>query len=158
MSGQSTELRQQTQADVTALAVRLGDVLRPGMSVLLSGPVGAGKSHLARSLIRSILSEPEDVPSPTFTIVQTYETDKGDLWHVDLYRLSSLSEIEELGLTEALDHDICIIEWPDRLGPFHPKHALEIGLQQAARDDTRDITLSSTDPAWQKAIGDLICD
>ncbi len=140
------------------MAVRLGDVLQPGMSVLLSGPVGAGKSHLARSLIRSILSEPEDIPSPTFTIVQTYETRKGDLWHVDLYRLSSLSEIEELGLTEALDNDICIIEWPDRLGPFHPKHALEIVLQQADEDDTRDITLSSTDPAWQKAIGDLICD
>ncbi len=78
--------------------------------MLLDGPVGAGKTTLARAAILSILPEPEDVPSPTFTLVQTYDTTRGPLWHCDLYRLSSVLEIEELGLEEAFETAITLIE------------------------------------------------
>lgn len=95
--------------------------LLPGDVVLLEGAVGAGKTHLARALIHAVLLQDEDVPSPTFTLVQTYDTRNGTLWHSDLYRLSSTFEIEELGLIDAFADAICLIEWPDRLGELTPK-------------------------------------
>ena len=94
-------------ADATArLAERLGALLHPGDCLLLDGPIGAGKTHFARALIQSLMDVPEDVPSPTFTLVQTYDTGAGELWHADLYRLSSPDEIEELGLTHEVDGEI----------------------------------------------------
>ena len=74
--------------DTTRRAVQLGKALEPGDTILLSGGVGAGKTHFARSMIQSLLKAPEDVPSPTFTLVQSYDTTKGPLWHADLYRLT----------------------------------------------------------------------
>lgn len=109
------------------LGAQLGAVLRSGDVLLLTGDVGAGKTHLARALITSLLVQPEDVPSPTFTLVQTYDTATGELWHADLYRLSDVSEVEELGLTDAFETAICLIEWPDRLGST-PQDALTITL------------------------------
>ena len=98
-------------ADHTAgLARTLGRVLVPGDTILLTGDVGAGKTHFARALILSLLTHPEDVPSPTFTLVQTYESTRGTIWHADLYRLTSSFEIEELGLT-ALDVYGPITHW-----------------------------------------------
>jgi tRNA threonylcarbamoyladenosine biosynthesis protein TsaE len=98
-----------------------GDVL------LLQGPIGAGKSHLARALIRARLGRMEDVPSPTFTLVQTYQADV-EIWHADLYRLSHPDEVLELGLDEAFSTAICLIEWPDRLGSLAPETALRLEL------------------------------
>ncbi|WP_299684629.1 tRNA (adenosine(37)-N6)-threonylcarbamoyltransferase complex ATPase subunit type 1 TsaE [uncultured Tateyamaria sp.] len=129
-------------ADATAaLGVAFGHILRPGDTLLLDGPVGAGKTHFARALIQSILSEPEDVPSPTFTLVQVYDTTRGTLWHTDLYRLSDSSEIEELGLTEAFETAICLVEWPDRLGT-PPAQALLLRFADAG--DGRKVTME-----WQ---------
>ena len=112
-----------TESLARALAPRLG----PGDALLLSGPVGAGKSAFARALIRARLGDPgAEVPSPTFTLVQTYAD--GALWHADLYRLSHPSEVAELGLLAALDEALCLVEWPDRLGPFAPATALRLEL------------------------------
>ncbi|QXT40166.1 tRNA (adenosine(37)-N6)-threonylcarbamoyltransferase complex ATPase subunit type 1 TsaE [Gymnodinialimonas ceratoperidinii] len=119
-----------------ALAARLAAVLRAGDALLLSGGLGAGKTHLARALIRAAMGNPEEpVPSPTFTLVQTYETGDTALWHADLYRLGDPSEVDELGLTEALDEAICLIEWPDRLAPDWPENAVLLHLTR--RDDER---------------------
>ena len=119
-------------ADATArCAIALGQTLRSGDVVLLSGSVGAGKTHFARALIQSLLVVPEDVPSPTFTLVQTYDTRSGAVWHADLYRITTDTEIDELGLTEAFEDAICLIEWPDRLGSLHPNDALCIDIAQA---------------------------
>lgn len=115
---------------------------------MLAGPVGAGKTHFARSLIKSLLEVPEDVPSPTFTLVQEYETTRGPLWHADLYRLSGPGEIEELGLRDAFDTAICLIEWPDRLGPDAPQDALWITLKPEPREDARVAELRSTSNHW----------
>ena len=108
------------------LARRIGAALRPGATLLLDGGVGAGKTHFARALIQSLLLSPEDVPSPTFTLVQTYDGTSGEIWHADLYRLSSPDEVVELGLEEAFETAICLIEWPDRLGELAPPYALTL--------------------------------
>ncbi|NNE52051.1 MAG: tRNA (adenosine(37)-N6)-threonylcarbamoyltransferase complex ATPase subunit type 1 TsaE [Sulfitobacter sp.] len=140
-------------ADETARhAALLGTNLRDGDTLLLSGEVGAGKTHFARSLIQSLMAQPEDVPSPTFTLVQTYETKVGEVWHADLYRLTSTLEIEELGLTEAFDSAICLVEWPDRLGPLAPDDALELIFEEGETEDQRRITLNWTAPKWHKKL------
>ncbi len=116
--------------DATArFAGRLAAHLVPGDVLLLDGPVGAGKSFFARALIRARLGSPhEEVPSPTFTLVQTYPHASGDIWHADLYRLTHPDEAAELGLEEAFEDAICLIEWPDRLGGLAPKEALRLTL------------------------------
>lgn len=133
--------------DETAdLARRIGLGLRPGHVLLLDGPVGAGKTHFARSLIQSLLSVPEDVPSPTFTLVQTYDTTRGEIWHSDLYRLSSPDEVIELGLEEAFETAIVLVEWPDRLGDLAPGDALHLTFVPDT-EDSRRITAHGPD-AW----------
>ncbi len=112
----------------TRLGGMLAGLVRSGDTVLLHGPVGAGKTHVARALIQSLLGRGEQVPSPTFTLVQTYETPKGEVWHADLYRLSHRDELTELGLEDALGRAICLVEWPERLGPLAPADALHLRL------------------------------
>lgn len=113
-------------ADATA---RLGQWfaarLRAGDCLLLEGSIGAGKSHFARALIQARLGRADDVPSPTFTLVQTYQADV-EIWHADLYRLTHPDEVLELGLEAAFDSAICLIEWPDRLGSYTPAEALRL--------------------------------
>jgi tRNA threonylcarbamoyladenosine biosynthesis protein TsaE len=99
--------------------------LRAGDCLLLEGQIGAGKSHFARAFIQARLGRAEDVPSPTFTLVQSYQADV-EIWHADLYRLSHPDEVLELGLDEAFDSAICLIEWPDRLGSLLPKGAMRL--------------------------------
>jgi tRNA threonylcarbamoyladenosine biosynthesis protein TsaE len=120
-----------TEAETEALGMRLAALARPGDCILLDGPVGAGKSHLARAFIRARLGFDEDVPSPSFTLVQVYEADGVDIWHVDLYRLSHPDEVWELGLDDAFSRAICLIEWPDRLGGHQPPGALRLRLDPA---------------------------
>ena len=118
-------------ADSTdALGRALAARLEAGDTVLLSGDLGAGKSHLARAIIQSRMARHgavEDVPSPTYTLVQTYRIGGIDLVHADLYRLGDPSELVELGLDEAMGAAICLIEWPDRLDRA-PEDALRIAL------------------------------
>jgi tRNA threonylcarbamoyladenosine biosynthesis protein TsaE len=122
--------------------------LQPGDVVLLAGEVGAGKTHFARALIKSLLRTSEDVPSPTFTLVQTYDSRLGDIWHADLYRLSDIQEIEELGLIDAFETAICLIEWPDRLGALAPQHALSLTLADGPEPDARLLSAQWHDPKW----------
>lgn len=132
-----------------AFAQRIATTLKPGDCLLLDGPIGAGKTHFARNLIQSLQAEPEDVPSPTFTLVQVYETAAGEIWHADLYRLGSTDELEDLGLSEAFETAICLIEWPDRLGPAAPATALTLLFEpDAGNENMRRITLTSPDPRW----------
>ncbi|MGC1505505.1 MAG: tRNA (adenosine(37)-N6)-threonylcarbamoyltransferase complex ATPase subunit type 1 TsaE [Sulfitobacter sp.] len=138
-----------TSAEQTAgFAALLAPVLSAGDVILLQGHVGAGKTHFARALIQSVLGMAEDVPSPTFTLVQTYPAHDCDIWHADLYRLTSVQEVEELGLVDAFENDICLVEWPDRLGPLAPEHALTLTIEAGPSDDARVITANWTDAKW----------
>lgn len=114
-----------------ALGVRLAALARPGDAILLEGPIGAGKSCLARAFIRARLGREEEVPSPTFTLVQVYEAEAGEIWHADLYRLTHPDEVWELGLDDAFQTAICLVEWPDRLGAHVPPDALLVRLETA---------------------------
>ena len=127
-------------ADATA---RLGQWfaarLQAGDCLLLEGQIGAGKSHFARAFIQARLGRAEDVPSPTFTLVQSYQADV-EIWHADLYRLSHPDEVLELGLDEAFDSAVCLIEWPDRLGSLLPKGAMR--LRFALEGEGRRVAIS----------------
>ncbi|MFC3119104.1 tRNA (adenosine(37)-N6)-threonylcarbamoyltransferase complex ATPase subunit type 1 TsaE [Jhaorihella thermophila] len=152
----TAEISARTPEDTARLAERLGRRLRPGDVLLLEGPIGAGKTHFARCLIQSLMDTPEDVPSPTFTLVQTYDTAAGEIWHADLYRLTSLDEIEELGLAEAFESAICLIEWPDRLGPLSPPGALTVRFESDPDDElARRIAFGWTDPRWKAVVEKL---
>jgi tRNA threonylcarbamoyladenosine biosynthesis protein TsaE len=111
-----------------SLAARVAPLLKIGDCILLDGSIGAGKTCFARALIRARLNRQEDVPSPTFTLVQTYEDHLGDIWHCDLYRLTHPDEAVELGLLDAFETAICLIEWPDRLGTDQPKDAARLSF------------------------------
>ncbi|TNE59485.1 MAG: tRNA (adenosine(37)-N6)-threonylcarbamoyltransferase complex ATPase subunit type 1 TsaE [Alphaproteobacteria bacterium] len=117
------------------LGARLAACLEPGDVLCLKGDLGAGKTALARGLLRALSGQSSlVVPSPTFTLVQTYELDPCPVWHFDLYRLEDPDEIWELGFEEALG-DICLIEWPERAEGLIPEEAatLEIRYDDGAR-------------------------
>jgi tRNA threonylcarbamoyladenosine biosynthesis protein TsaE len=140
-------------ADTARLGCWLAGLLAPGDTVLLSGPVGAGKTHLARALIRATTGREQDVPSPSFTLVQTYDAPAkaqgAEIWHADLYRLSQPDEVIELGLDEAFGRAICLVEWPDRLGALTPPGALHLALSH--RGEGRQADLSGG-PDWGRRL------
>jgi tRNA threonylcarbamoyl adenosine modification protein YjeE len=111
------------------LGLALADVLRPGDVLALTGDLGAGKTALCRAMIRAAIGDPaEEVPSPTFTLVQVYETPGWAIWHYDLYRLEDPDEAYELDIEDAFEEGIALIEWPDRLGGLLPRRALRLNL------------------------------
>lgn len=112
----------------TRLGAAVAAALKPGEAVCLTGPLGAGKSTLARGLVRALTRPDEDVPSPTFTLVQFYDGRHFPLAHFDLYRLERAEEAFEMGLDEALDEGAAVIEWPERLGGRLPGDRLDIDI------------------------------
>lgn len=122
------DLRLEDEAATARLGTALAEVLGMGDAICLTGPLGAGKSTLARALIRARTTPDEDVPSPTFTLVQFYEGADLSIAHFDLYRLTSPDEAFEIGLDEALEDGAVIIEWPQRLEGRLPPHRLDIEL------------------------------
>ena len=141
----STPLRRDIHlADEVAtatLAARLAARALRGDLIALDGDLGAGKTAFARAFIHARQHAagvpPDEVPSPTFTLVQVYEVAPAAIWHFDLYRLSSPDEVYELGLDEALSAGIALVEWPDRLGPLLPAERLDLSLRQGCGDDAR---------------------
>jgi len=120
-----------------ALAGRIAGLLQPGDAVLLEGPLGAGKSAFARALLRALLANPAlEVPSPSYTLVQTYDAPIGPVHHFDLWRLDGPAAVAELGWDDAQD-GVVLVEWPDRLGGLRPDHALTVTLSLADGDARR---------------------
>jgi tRNA threonylcarbamoyladenosine biosynthesis protein TsaE len=121
-----------TLPDLTAterFAAGMAAAMRPGDAILLAGPLGAGKTTFARALLRAATDDPAlDVPSPSFTLVQTYDTRHGKVHHFDLWRLTGPSGLAELGWDDARD-DIVLVEWPDRLGALTPPGALSLAFE-----------------------------
>ena len=141
------EFRLDQESDTQALGAAVARALAPHEAVCLSGPLGAGKSTLARGLIRALAGEHEEAPSPTFTLVQTYETPAFPVAHFDLYRLIELRELDELGLDEALDDGAAVIEWAEKLGHRLPPDRLDIDL---AIDGERRRARLTPHGAWEE--------
>lgn len=144
------------------VARRLAARVRRGDVIGLSGPLGSGKTVFARAFIRALTGPAEEVPSPTFTLVQRYESAgaaAGAVFHFDLYRLESADEIWELGIEEALTDGVVLIEWPERLGALRPADFLEIVLAPVADgpETARDIRISGHG-AWRGRIASLDLD
>ena len=135
-----------TEDDLTALARRFGAIAQPGTTFLLNGDLGTGKSTFARAMIRALAPAEQDIPSPTFTLVQVYDAAGFEVWHSDLYRLSSVDEILELGLVDALADAVCIVEWPDALGEFAPRDAIRIELAHVPDESLRALSITAPFP------------
>jgi tRNA threonylcarbamoyladenosine biosynthesis protein TsaE len=128
-------------AATEALGARLASVVRQGDCVLLEGPLGAGKTALARAFLRAAADDPAmEVPSPSFTLVQIYDTRIGAVFHYDLWRLDGPAALAELDWEDALD-GIVLVEWPDRLGSLRPEAALTITLR-LGEGEAREATLT----------------
>lgn len=131
-------------AATEALASQLASVARPGDCILLHGPLGAGKTALARAFLRTAAGNPTmEVPSPSFTLVQIYDTRIGPVFHYDLWRLDGPGSMSELGWDDAQD-GITLVEWPDRLGPLRPSAPLTITLR-LGDGESREATLVGWD-------------
>ncbi len=140
--GEGLQFQSLDERDLERLAGRLAPRLRSGDFLALHGDLGAGKTAFARYLIRALTENPdEEVPSPTFTLVQLYETARFPVHHFDFYRLSSPEETGELGLDDACASGLVIAEWPERLGPRLPADRLEIRLEDTGEADRRRVTL-----------------
>lgn len=110
--------------------------------ILLSGGLGMGKSVFSRAVIRALVGDDElDVPSPTFTLVQTYNSPKANIYHFDLYRLKSPDELYEIGWEDALGQGVMLIEWPEKLGYLTPKNTIKINITAGDIPTSRVITV-----------------
>ena len=141
------------------LASRLSRVAHPGDLICLSGELGTGKTAFARSFIRSRASlagvEVGEIPSPTFTLAQTYKMPPGDIWHFDLFRLEHPDETLELGIEDALNGGICLVEWPDRLPESLPGARLDVAFTFGAAEDERRVEVIG-DTTWQERLAGLV--
>jgi len=146
-AGFSKELRLSGASATEALGARIASGLGPGVGVALEGDLGAGKTTLARAILGA-LGVAGAVPSPTFTLVQCYETAKFPVRHYDLYRIEREAELDELGLDEALDEGAVLIEWPERAGARLPEDVLRVKLS-ILQGDAR-IAVVSGPAHWAK--------
>ena len=135
-----------------AAGAKLAPLLQAGDMVAFHGGLGAGKTTLSRGLISALMGAETEVPSPTYTLVQTYEAPTFDVFHYDLYRLESPNELYELGWDET-QNGVALIEWPERAGTRLPAWRLDITL--AAYEDGRKLTLEGHGEDWQTRLHDF---
>src|SRR5438045_6337282 len=121
------------EAATAAFATRLARLARRGDVIALKGELGAGKTSFARAFIRARAGRQEEVPSPTFTLVQPYERPELTIWHFDGFRLRDPEEGWQLGIEDAFRDGVSLGEWPGRVGPLSPLRRLRIELQHAGR-------------------------
>ena len=145
------------EAATVALARRIAGVARAGDVIALSGDLGTGKTCFARAFVDAAVGNGEEVPSPTFTLVQTYESAVGPIWHFDLYRLTRPDEAYELGIEEALAGGIALVEWPDRLAGLLPAERLDLELTYGAAPTARRARLTGHG-SWAPRLADLLPD
>ena len=142
--------------DTQKLAVKIAKVARFGDVIALSGNLGAGKTAFAKFFIKELCGEEVEVPSPTFTLVQTYDAQNakiGEVAHFDFYRLKDASEVVEIGFEDALLSGVCLIEWAEKIGEYMPRDYLDIHLQSVEGDEgARDVELKAHGSGWQDRI------
>jgi tRNA threonylcarbamoyladenosine biosynthesis protein TsaE len=127
-NGNSEILHIKSKADMTALAHKLASESKTGDVFLFKGSLGAGKTFFAKAFIDYFLKSRQEIPSPSFNILKTYNTTKGIIYHFDLYRIKKEEELEELGIEEAMSNGICLIEWPELIYELLNKNYYEIEI------------------------------
>ena len=125
-----------TEEDTVRLGQKLSSIAKKGDVFALYGTLGMGKSVFSRAFVKSLTSANE-VPSPTFTLVQTYEAETFDIYHYDLYRLKSAEEIWELNIEEAFVSAVCLIEWPEKMGAYLPRDCFKVKISALSSDARR---------------------
>ena len=130
------------EAATAALAGRLAALVRRGDVLALQGDHCSGKTAFARAFVNALPGAPEEVPSPTFTLVQTYPREGLEVWHFDLYRLERPEEAAELGLEEAQAEGVALIEWPERLGGALPRGTLTLAFSYGETPESRRVEIS----------------
>lgn len=142
----------QSDAQTAALAQKLAPVVRVGDTLTLSGDLGAGKTVFARALIQALAQKPEQVTSPTFTLMQSYgvqlQGKPHTLWHCDFYRLDDAREAQQLGIEELMAEHVTLIEWPENIAPYLPVARLDVRLAYGASENQRQVRFFGLD-AWQ---------
>ena len=144
------------EAATAALAARISALAAAGDIIALKGDLGAGKTTFARGFIRA-RGGLEEVPSPTFTLVQIYELGSAAVWHFDLYRVTSPEEAWELGIEDAFAEGISLIEWPERLGPLMPPRRLEIEFLFGDQPEARRAVLGAGE-GWRPRLEKILAD
>lgn len=139
--------------ETQALAEKFAKIAKKGDVFLLFGTLGVGKSVFARAFVKA-LSNASEVPSPTFTLVQTYAAPDFEIYHFDLYRLKSEEEIWELNMEEALFGAVSLIEWPEKMGPYMPKNAFKILIRSVSQDE-RLFEIECADEEKQKRLEEV---
>lgn len=129
-----------SEAKTLEIAANFAKNISAGSVVALYGTLGAGKSAFCRGFIQSLCKTVEDVPSPTFTLLQTYEAPLFEIYHFDMYRLKTPEEAYELGIEDAFLDGVSLIEWPEKIGSLLPKNAIRITFQ-IQEDQSRLITI-----------------
>lgn len=142
----------QKEQDTVDIGQKLAHMVRAGDTIALIGTLGMGKSVLARALIQE-LTQAEEVPSPTFTLLQTYQAPDFEIFHYDLYRIKSPDEIFELGIEEALHNAVTLIEWPEKMGGYLPKNAFILEITPHGLG--RQIRISCDDPQKLRRLREL---
>ena len=120
------EFLSQSEQETISFAKKFAKTLKGDEIVALWGTLGMGKTVFAKAVIQELSNRKEDVPSPTFTLLQTYDTPLGEVYHFDFYRLKNPEEAYEIGIEDAFENGICLIEWPEKIGKLLPKHAINI--------------------------------
>lgn len=142
-----------SEQDTHTLGAALAGALRQGDVIAFHGDLGAGKTTLVRGLIRALLGEDEEVPSPTYTLVQMYDAPDWPIWHFDLYRLDDPDDVRELGWDET-QAGVALIEWPDRAGGHLPASRLDVFLENSG--EGRRARLEPGGEGWQERLDDLL--
>ena len=135
------------------LAAEIASLTEDGDVIALSGELGTGKTTFARAFLRE-WGVQEEIPSPTFTLVQTYELEAGTVWHFDLYRLEKPDDALELDIEDAFTEGISLIEWPERLGAYLPWERLDLRFVIGEREDVRRVEIEGTDE-WADRLKEL---
>ena len=140
-----------TLSQTKKLAESLAKQLQVGDVICLYGNLGVGKTAFTRFLVQYFCGKKEEVPSPTFTLLQTYDTDEFPIFHFDLYRLKKPDEVLELGIEDAFYDGVSLIEWPEKMGSYLPEKKV-LKIEISCQNEVRTFAFSSKNSKWNERL------
>jgi len=129
--------------EMNKISASIAAISKVGQTITLSGELGVGKTTFARAFIKKLSPSVDNIPSPTFTLLQTYSSEVGEIWHFDLYRLKHSIEVIELGIEEAFSDGITLIEWPEIIESYLPSNRIDIKIIYGKTENERQVIIKS---------------